>query len=260
VTKVHYSVRWRSGLGRPPLWATLATLAGLAVFVMLGTWQLERAAEKADLLAQATRAGGVRPIVDVLPEPNAPPETWLFRRVILTGEYETQRQVLLDNMPHGGRVGHQVLTPLRLSDGRLVLVNRGWLVSQGPRGLLPDVSVAPGPRRVEGRLNQLPRPGLRLGGNEPGSVDDPWPRLFLYPERKTLEAAYGEPLPTYQLQLAPDQPDGFVRRWETVNMPPERHLGYAVQWFAFALVLLIIYFMLGVRRGKRHNGEAHNGS
>ena len=100
MSRVQYSARWWSGLGRPPLWATLATLAGLAVFVMLGTWQLERAAEKADLLAQATREDGVRPIVDALPAPNAPPETWLFRRVVLTGEYETQRQVLLDNMPH----------------------------------------------------------------------------------------------------------------------------------------------------------------
>jgi surfeit locus 1 family protein len=232
----------------PPWWATLATLAGLGVFVSLGLWQLDRAAEKRTLLQLAAEEG---PAWDALPPDDTPLEAWLFRRVALSGGYEAQRQVLLDNMTLDGRVGYQVLTPFRLDSGELVLVNRGWVPAAGQRSELPAVDVADGPRVVEGRLNRLPRPGIRLGPGLPGAPDDPWPRRLLYPDHPTLVEAYREALAPYQLQLDPTAPDGFVRRWELVNMPPERHLGYAVQWFAFALVLVVIYGWLGFGRGRK---------
>ncbi len=235
---------------RPPAWATLATLTGLALFLALGHWQLQRADEKRAILAQA--AVGAEEVLRAPPAPDQPESAWRYRTVVLQGQYEAARQVLLDNMTQDGQVGYQVLTPLRLEDGGLVLVNRGWLPMQGPRAQLPDLPVDPSPREVVGQLNRLPSPGLRLGGNVPGAPGDPWPRRFLYPEHETLVAAFGEPLPDLQVQLAPEQPDGYSRRWEVVNMPPERHLGYAVQWFAFAAVLLVIYVWLGFIRGRRH--------
>lgn len=239
------------GLALPPWWATLATLAGLALFVSLGVWQLDRAAEKRALIDKAAREDAQVPFA-TLPARDAPVEEWLFQQVALTGVYEADRQILLDNMTQDGRVGYQVLTPLRLAeDGSLVLVNRGWIEAEGSRSELPVIDVAQTPRRVAGRLNHLPRPGIRLGQNDPGSHDDPWPRRFLYPQRETLEAAVGESLPAFQLQLSAQAPDGFSRRWELVNMAPERHVGYAVQWFAFAVVLLIIYYLLGMRRGRK---------
>ncbi len=240
----------KTGLAWPPWWATGATLVGLALFVGLGTWQLERAAEKRALLAQAAR-GDTLEAAATLPARDAPVEEWLFQQVALTGVYEADRQILLDNMTHDGRVGYQVLTPLRLAaDASLILVNRGWIEAGGPRSELPVLELTGQPRRVTGRLNHLPRPGLRLGQDDPGAPDDPWPRRFLYPERDTLEVALGESLPAFQLQLSPQAPDGFTRRWELVNMAPERHVGYALQWFAFAIVLLIIYYLLGMRRGR----------
>ncbi len=239
------------GLVLPPWWATVATLAGLALFVGLGAWQLERAAEKRALLAQAAREDALAP-AGTLPAVDAPEEQWLFRQVALSGVYEAERQILLDNMTHDGRVGYQVLTPLRLAgDATLVLVNRGWIEADVARSELPLLEVAQTPRVVTGRLNHLPRPGLRLGQNDPGAPADPWPRRYLYPERETLEAALGEALPVFQLQLSAQAPDGFIRRWELVNMAPERHVGYAFQWFSFAVVLLVIYYFLGMRRGRK---------
>jgi len=244
-----------AGLARPPWWATAATLAGLALFIGLGAWQLDRAAEKRALLAQSA-AEDALDVSTTLPARDAPAEEWLFQQVALTGQYETDRQILLDNMTQDGRVGYQVLTPLRLAhDGSLVLINRGWIEAEGPRAQLPELDVAQTQRRVTGRLNHLPRPGLRLGQDDPGATDDPWPRRFLYPERETLEAALGEALPPFQVQLSAQAPDGFSRQWTLVNMPPERHVGYAVQWFAFAVVLLIIYYLLGMRRGRKDHQD-----
>lgn len=244
-----------TGLACPPWWATLATLAGLALFASLGAWQLERAAEKRALLEQAAREDALPP-ADRLPAHDSPVDEWLFQQVVLTGVYDADRQILLDNMTQDGRVGYQVLTALRLaSDGSLVLVNRGWIEAGGARSEVPVLDVGQLPRSVTGRLNHLPRPGLRLGQDDPGAHDDPWPRRFLYPQRETLEAALGEALPEFQLQLSAQAPDGFIRRWELVNMAPDRHVGYAVQWFAFAVVLLIIYYLLGMRRGQKNSQD-----
>ena len=244
-----YSATAARTRARPPWWATLATLGGLALFVSLGMWQLDRAAEKRELLQLAIDA---RP-TETLPDEDAALETWLFRPVTLSGRYETQRQVLLDNMTLDGRVGYQVLTPLRLASGELLLVNRGWLAAPSRRSELPEVEVDEAARVVTGRLNRLPQPGIRLGDPDPGAADAPWPRRLLYPDHPTLVAAYGEALAPFQLQLDPAEPDGFVRRWELVNMPPERHVGYAVQWFAFALVLTVIYGWLGFARKRKEH-------
>lgn len=234
---------------RPPIWATLATLLGLGVFLALGHWQLQRAEEKRLILAEAEL--GREETLTRLPAAHLPETLWRYRTVVLAGRYEAARQVLLDNMAQDGQVGYQVLTPFWLDDGDMVLVNRGWLAAEGPRGELPALAIDEAPRELVGQLNRLPRPGLRLGGNEPGDPEDPWPRRFLYPEHETLAAAFGEPLTDLQVQLAPDQPGGYSRRWEVVNMPPERHLGYALQWFAFAAVLVVIYVWLGFIRGRK---------
>ncbi|TVQ45932.1 MAG: SURF1 family protein [Gammaproteobacteria bacterium] len=241
--------QYNARASRPPSWATAATVLGLMAFLALGYWQLQRAEEKRSILADAER--GREETLTALPAADLPEPLWRYRTVVLTGRYEAGRQILLDNMTQDGQVGYQVLTPFWPDGGGMVLVNRGWLAAEGPRGELPVLEIDETRRELVGQLNRLPRPGLRLGGNDPGAPGDPWPRRFLYPEHVTLAAAFGEPLADLQVQLAPDQPGGYSRRWEVVNMPPERHLGYAVQWFAFAAVLLVIYVWLGFFRGRK---------
>jgi len=48
--------------------------------------------------------------------------------------------------------------------------------------------------------------------------------------------------------LDPKEPDGYARNWEAPGFPPMRHIGYAVQWFALAAALLVIYIVTNVRR------------
>ena len=230
----------------PPAWAVLLTAVALAAFVSLGSWQLGRAREKRALVAEF--AAGSRDTVEAngldlggLPR---------YQRVRLLGAYDPSRQVLLDNMPSAaGRPGYRVLTPLRRSDGRgWVMVDRGWVPLGTSREALPDVAVGAGERELSGVLDVLPEPGLRLGPAAATGATG-WPRVLLFPTEADLESALGLELETRIVLLDADLPDGYERSWRpATGFGPERHLGYALQWFAFAAVAVVIFIALNLRR------------
>jgi surfeit locus 1 family protein len=230
----------------PPAWGLVLTGLALAAFVSLGTWQLGRAREK-QALADSFAAGS-RDTVDAtgsgfddLPR---------YQQVRLRGAYDSTRQILLDNMPSAaGRPGYRVLTPLERADGRgWVLVDRGWVPLGATRADLPDVAVAGGQREVVGVLDGLPVPGLRVGpAAAPGASG--WPRVMLFPTEADVESALAADFESRIVLLDPGAPDGFERSWRpSLGFGPERHLGYAIQWFAFALVAVVMLIALNLRR------------
>jgi cytochrome oxidase assembly protein ShyY1 len=99
-------------------------------------------------------------------------------------------------------------------------------------------------RTITGRTDELPRPGIWLKG--PAATG--WPRLVQYPRMEELSAALGRELAPRQVLLDPGVPDGYVRAWSVPGAPPDRHLGYAVQWFAFAAVAGAIWLVLSFRK------------
>ena len=122
---------------------TLLTLAALLLFVRLGLWQWHRAQHKQELAADFG-AGG-QSVVDL--GARAVFELPRYAQLRLQGSYDGEHQFLLDNMSHDGRPGYEVLTPLRLTDGRTVVVNRGWLPLTASRSQLPQVALdSPGPQ------------------------------------------------------------------------------------------------------------------
>jgi surfeit locus 1 family protein len=137
-----------------------------------------------------------------------------------------------------------VLTPLVLDDGSAVIVNRGWLPFGATRQDLPPVNVDGEKRTVTGRIDELPRPGIWL--KPPPAAG--WPRLVQYPRMEDLSAALGRELAPRQVLLDPGVPDGYVRNWTLPGTAPDRHLGYAVQWFALAALAGAIWLVLGFRK------------
>jgi surfeit locus 1 family protein len=222
----------------PRLVPTLLTLAAVALFAAAGSWQLGRAGEKRALAADFAGDG------PALEWRQLPPDAPRYRRVTIRGRYDPQRQFLLDNMSHESVAGLQVLTPLVLDDGSAVLINRGWLPWGRSRGTLPDVAVDDGKRTVVGRIDELPQPGIWL--KAPPATG--WPRLVQYPRMEELATALGRELAPRQVLLDPAAPDGFVREWTVPGTPADRHLGYAVQWFAFAAVAAAIWLVLSIRK------------
>ena len=215
----------------------------LPLLIALGAWQLGRAEEKAALFeAFAAGAGPAAPLGD---HPGGLGELPRYARVAATGRYRPDRQFLLDNMVEGQQAGFRVLTPLDLGDGRAVLVDRGWVPKAfGAGSGLPDVGVGGEPRRVEGRLDRLPRPGIELAGAEGTG----WPRVVQFPAADELSRWAGLDLVPGVILLDPEAPDGFVRNWRPSDFGPERHIGYAVQWFALAGTLVVLYLAWAFRK------------
>jgi len=227
--------RWRFA---PRPLATVVTAAAVAAFTALGCWQLDRGAEKRALAADFASAG---PAIELPPAGAALPR---YQRLIARGSYDAGHQFLLDNRIRAGAAGVEVLTPLLLDDGSAVLVNRGWLPFGDDRGRLPAASVGPEPRLVAGRFSELPRAPVALAA--PPSAN--WPRLVNYPTHEELATMLDRDLRPGMILLDPGAPDGYDRDWRLAGTTPERHLGYAVQWFALAATAAAIWLALSLRR------------
>lgn len=224
----------------PGLLPTLAFVPLLALLLWLGHWQWTRAAEKRALFASFAAGTDA---TQRLPPPGAAPLE-RYRHVIVSGRFVAARQFLLDNQVHAEVAGYQALTPFLLDDGRWLLVNRGWLPVGPDRRQLPSLPVGEEHRELRGRVDAFPRAGIALTA----AADSRWPRVVNYPKPAELEAALGQPLYPQQLLLDADAPEGFVRDWQPPGLPPERHLGYAVQWWGLALTLVVLYLGLNFRK------------
>ena len=231
---------------RPGLASTVATLLVLPLLLTLGFWQLDRARQKTELLAAFVERSQQPPAS--LAEANPIDPASRYRRVVATGRYDSEHQLLLDNQLRNGQPGYHVLTPLRLAQGSAILVNRGWLPLGGSRRELPDVAVTAEPIAVVGWLAQPTNPGLRLGDAAGG--DPRWPRVVPYVDYDRLAALLGYPLWPTVILLEPEASAGYWRDWQPRfgGYGPERHQGYAVQWFALALALVILYLAASTRR------------
>jgi surfeit locus 1 family protein len=230
----------------PSVLGTLLTLAGVALFVNFGLWQLDRAAQKRALLDQAaageqTTVEATASSVDALPR---------YQRVQVRGRYDSQHQVLLDNMPSPqGPAGYRVLTPLALEHGGWLLVDRGWIAPGATRAQRREIHVDDAPRMVVGRLDRLPEPGMRLS-DEP-HLGSGWPRVLNFPTHAQLERVLQRPIAQRIVLLDAAEPDGYVRSQQPlVRVEPGRHVAYAVQWFAFAAAAIVLY-IIGSRRADR---------
>ncbi len=223
----------------------------VAVFSSFGFWQLDRAKGKRMLLDRFERGGDQTvTMLDVLNEPEAERR---YQRVGLSGRYDPDRQILLYGMSEGGVVGYHVLTPFD-SDllDEIVLINRGWVPASPQLERLPDIEVDSDRRTVAGRLASLARPGLRL---DPAPTPAGWPKVLLYPTAVQIAGLLGQNVHDGVVWLDPEADDGYVRQWKPAVMGPNRHLGYAIQWFAFAATAFLIYLVLTLRKPNPNDGQ-----
>jgi surfeit locus 1 family protein len=238
------TVIWSATKFSPPIWATIGLVIACSLFIRAGIWQLDRGEQKRQLIA--TFYAG--PKTELLTDPGSDgaEADSRYRRMEFTGEYDTRHQILLDNILRKGQPGYYVLTPLR-TPTNLILVNRGWVPANPDRSVLPELSVGEDRRVITGRLDLLPRPGVKL--TPPATTEKtPWPRRLLYPSVVEIGAQLGTQIYTYQLLLDAEHADGFARDWQPAVTGPERHLGYAVQWFGFAITLVIIYIGVNMKK------------
>jgi cytochrome oxidase assembly protein ShyY1 len=228
-----------------PSWNfTLLTIALCVAFFYLGRWQWDRGElRQAEYDRFASGAERVIPLgaqgID---------QVQRFQRISVVGHMDPSRQFLLDNRSYQGRAGFEVLTPLQRPNGRVVLVDRGWVPFSGLRERLPGVALEPRDSlTVVGRVDNLPTPGLASGRAAP-SPQAPWPKITAFPSMAQLSTALGVPLEPGIILLDPKEGDGYVRDWHPPGMEPIRHWSYAVQWWSFGVVLFVLWVGLSVRK------------
>jgi surfeit locus 1 family protein len=235
-----------SAFGRvfAPSWPmTLATVLLLAAFVSLGRWQWQRGEAKQAVWSEYERRAPARDLGT-----RDPDTVERFAHIRMSGRFDAAHQFLLDNRSHAGKPGYEVLTPFESEGGGRMLVNRGWVPFSGYRDRLPDVSL---PRSevisISGYVDELPASGLASGraAPQPGTS---WPKLTSFPSHAELESALGGRISRRVLLLDAEAPAGYVREWKPPGLAPTRHFSYAIQWWGFAVVLLVIYFGLNFRK------------
>lgn len=203
----------------PSWWAVALAAAGCAAGIALGNWQSDRAAQK--------RAAAA------------------VELIILSGEFDPGFGIFLDNKVHRGMPGYHIVQPLRLANGRHVLVNRGWAPAGPSRDRLPEFRTPAGKVQLSGvRLQRFPQAYEPQLAAPEGKV---WQNVT--PER--FSAWSGLVLEPYVIEQHSSLDDGLVRDWPRAGSGVEVHESYALQWYSLAVLSVVMFVALNFKRAKR---------
>lgn len=224
----------------------VVAVCAMALFARLGVWQYEKAGEKRAMLADAARA-----LNDRRPQPSSVLDDrdriGAYDWVVLRGRFADAPAVLLDNQQRAGRVGVRAYRLFLPSDASPVLVDLGWSPLP-PDRTLPEVPRDDARTTLAGLLMPPPGRGLDLGPPVAQSGGQ-WLATAIDPSilRETLKQPRLAPR---VLRPPPEAGFGFERDFDILpnTLPPERHVGYAVQWFGLAATVLIVALILERRR------------
>jgi len=225
-------------------------LAAIALFANLGLWQARRAVEKQAMLDAAAQVLSERvpqPLSRAADPQRAHAYDWAAGR----GRFDSRGALLLDNQQRGGRAGVRVYRLFLPDGGEPLLVDLGWLPLGGERKL-PAVPKPEGELALRGLLSAPPSVGIPLG---PGIGREGQGWLLTRVDTRAIAAALGLPAPLAPrvLRLDPALPLGYDRDLELLSntLPPDKHRGYSLQWFALAAAVLATALILTFRRPRR---------
>jgi len=236
---------------RPGVAPTVVVLFLLPLLIFLGFWQLDRGEEKRALLASYAERRAAEPMASIHLEQAADPA---YRRVQLRGQFDAEHSLLLDNSTRGGKPGVELIQPFHdQASGLWLLINRGWL--PWPDRRTPPAFTTPDQVISLNAWVYVPSGAtFQLGADPVGAA---WPRLVTAIDPAKLWPELSREGYANELRLEPGVA-AYQLDWSVVSMGPEKHLGYAVQWFAMAAALFGLYLYLGLHNAKEKNhGSGH---
>jgi len=219
-----------------PIVATTIALFCVTVMTGLGLWQLDRKYEKEVRLEQL--ASRQQNVPFSLTEVLSLGQDNQDYPVSISGDLISKRLFFIDNKIHNGKVGFEVLVPLQTNQG-IVLLNHGWVAGLGSRTLLPEVDIETG-QHYKGMV-YYPTNNMMI--TETNKDVETFPALLQQVDISLIQGYFDNPVLPFIINLDPDPSSGFIREWTPVVMSPDKHLGYAIQWFGLAIACLTIYLL-----------------
>ena len=230
---------------------TVACIAAIIVTVNLAQWQYDRHVARREFNATLTARfdEDPRPLGELLDStPDLAQLEWL--PAVVAGEYLPAESLSVINVSQFGQAGFDPVTPLRLTDGRIVLINRGFV---------PLASEFPAP--PSGEVTVIGR--VRLSAERrTGAVTDPATGRLTEVQRidipRIAEQITGDVVPVYLEALTSTPPDdGSLSRIADPDFTLGPHLSYVVQWLVFSLFVLIGW-MFVINRERRKASAPSN--
>jgi surfeit locus 1 family protein len=243
-----------------PRWIVghVVVVSVVILFVVLGLWQLSRL-EQRIAQNQLVEARREYPVVDLSRALNEVPpggeaeDVLAYRRVVVAGTYDVERELLIRSRTLNGQPGFYVVTPLVWAEGA-ILVNRGFVPQQFNRAPVEAARPPGGAVEVEGRVRASVQPP-RIGPKDP--PDGVLQQVFWLNIARIQQQMPYDLVPV-SLELASQSPP--QRQPLPVPLPDPvlsegPHRGYALQWFSFAIIGIVGYGFL-IRRAGQRPGEA----
>ena len=232
---------------KPLLWPTIFYIFSFLILVSLGTWQIKRLIWKENLINfynnqyqnSAFNLDSVKLI----------PKNIQFRRVNTTGVFLNKKEVHITGKTYEGNAGFHVVTPFEMEDGRLILVNRGW-VSENYR--MPEsrkFSLIEKTISIQGIARLPQKKGYFVPENEPENqfwftINPPEIQKYLNLDHKTFVSSFYIDILRQSNKIK--LPIGIK---QGVNLR-NQHLSYAITWFSLSIVLTIIYISFHFFEGR----------
>ncbi len=222
------------------------------LFSSLGSWQLKRAEEKRRIETQINaRSADKALLLTGTVEWDA--ETNEYQKIQVKGEFVLDGQLLIDNIIVDSKPGYHVITPMKIAGSDLhILVNRGWVAQGRSREVLPEVELPAGEIVLQGIVRTPSALPFIESSSVPLSKTVPF-NLWLYLDIGKYQSQSSLEIVPFAMLQNNDSGDGLLREWPAYNAKVAMHIGYAIQWFAFSLIVTILFIALGRKRGRAEN-------
>lgn len=219
-------------------------IAGVALTIALGFWQLRRADTKQALQSRIDYFAKQTPVAVGAAELNV--DGVLLRQLEARGRFEPRHTVFIDNRLYKHQPGYHVFMPLRIAGTeKFVLVNRGWIAAGAERNRVPVVTTPDAEVLVRGTAVPASERFIELSSQvADGNV---WQNMVVERFRQATKLDV-QPIIIQQTLLRGAPDDGLIRDWPPVDLKRNTHLAYAVQWFALAAAIFTYWLVINVRR------------
>jgi surfeit locus 1 family protein len=218
---------------------TLLGIGFIILFICLGNWQLSRAKQKQHLMDMDKARTHMLADIKQL----ASTQDFRFYRLAITGQYDNTHTLLLDNATHKGQAGYEVYTPFHIANTHLyLLVDRGFIAAGLDRATLPTIAPVRAQVTITGMLNYPPH--YFSFGDMLETTTISWPLRIEYLKLAAINQFLPYALNKQYVLNLNQESAGALQIRDLTDLKPEKHRGYALQWFAFALTLLILLVAL----------------